>query len=70
MAKPSAQDVSKRLFILKYVVVQAMALPPQYLLQNLFSKWSKDEQLQFANGFTECAKQMSHPLNQIDFGIS
>jgi hypothetical protein len=58
MAKPSAQDVAKRLLILKYMVVQALALPPQDLLKNLFSQWSKDEQRKFTNGFAERTKQV------------
>jgi hypothetical protein len=62
MAKPSSQDVSKRLLILKYVVVQALALPPQDLLNDLFSQWSKDEQREFTNGFAERAKQIVSSL--------
>ena len=58
MAKPSAQDVAKRLLILKYVVVQALALPPQKILQDLYSHWSKDEQWKFKNGFEERTKQV------------
>jgi hypothetical protein len=62
MANPSAQDVAKRLLILKYVIVQALALPPQDILQNLFSQWSKDEQREFTNGFAERAKQVVSSL--------
>lgn len=62
MAKPSSQDISKRLLILKYVVVQALALPPQDLLKDLFSQLSKDEQREFINGFAERAKQVVSSL--------
>ncbi len=58
MAKPSPHEVANRLLILKYVVVQALALPPQDLLQNLYSQWSKEQQREFTNGFTERAKQV------------
>jgi len=62
MAKPSAQDVAKRLLILKYVVVQALALPPQDLIQNLFSRWSKDEQRVFTKEFAERTNQVVSSL--------
>ncbi len=47
MTKPSAQDVAKRLIILKYVVVKSAAVPPKTLLDNSYSSWSKDEQNKF-----------------------
>ncbi len=62
MAKPSTPDVAKRLLILKYVVVQTLALPPQDLLQNLFSQWSKEEQRDFTSGFGERSKQVISSL--------
>lgn len=62
MIKPYPHEVAKRLLILKYVVVQAWALPPQDLLQNLYSQWSKDERQKFANGFVERTKQLVSSL--------
>jgi hypothetical protein len=56
MAKPSPLEVTKRLLILKYVVVQALALPPQDLLQKFYSQWSKEEQHKFSNDFAERTK--------------
>lgn len=58
MAKPSNQDVSKRILILKYVVVHALTLPPQDLIKHLFSNWSKNEQQEFTNGLTKRAHEV------------
>lgn len=67
MAKPSAQDVAKRLLILKYVVVQALALPPQDLIQKLFSQWSKNEQHAFTKGFADRTTQVISSLKSNGF---
>ncbi len=67
MSKPSAHDVAKRLLILKYVVVQALASPPHDLIQNIFSQWSKKEQQEFIDGFAESTKHfvLSLKLNKL-----
>lgn len=42
--RPSAIDVYKRLLILKHVVVHAVSTPPKRVINELFSKWGRDEQ--------------------------
>ncbi len=62
MAKPSSLNVSKRLLILKCVVVQALALPPENLLQKLSSNWTKEERDKFSQGYAERVKQTTASL--------
>jgi hypothetical protein len=58
MAKPTPQQVAQRLIILKYQVVHALALPPRELLDNIYSKWSKEEQNKLTDGFKERSQQL------------
>jgi len=58
MSKPLPDEVAKRLLILKYQVVQALAMPPQDLLKNVFPQWSKQEQKKFTNNFAEHSSQL------------
>jgi hypothetical protein len=66
MPKPLPQEVAKRLLILKYQVVQGLALPPQELLQNLYSKWSQDERRKFADGIKEQSTRMTASMKSND----
>lgn len=66
MSKPLPYEVAKRLLILKYQIVQALALPPQELLQNLYSKWSKDERQKFADGIKERSSRMIASMKSND----
>ena len=58
MSKPTPPEVTSRLLIMKYVVVQALSVPPQDLLNDLSAQWSKDEQRKFTDGLKDRAKQL------------
>ena len=58
MAKPSPSDVAMRLLILKYQIIHALAIPPQELLQSLFSKWSEEEQWELTSRYKEKSNQL------------
>jgi hypothetical protein len=62
MAKPSSEEVTKRLLILKYAVAKAWTLPPRELLQNRYSRLSKEEQQKFTNAFGVATEQLVAPL--------
>ncbi len=44
---PSAQDVARRLLVLRHVVAFALTAPPRGMLQTLMEKWNEQEQAKF-----------------------
>jgi hypothetical protein len=46
-SRPSAEDATKRLLVLKHIVVSALSAPPREMLREISVKWSADEQREF-----------------------
>ncbi len=47
--RPSAEQVAKRLIVLKYVVGYAITTPPRDMLKQWLENWSESEQTKFAH---------------------
>lgn len=62
--RPSAEDVARRLVILKYVVVYAVTAPPRDMLEMLFDQWSEDERQGFSADAEARREDFWKPLHQ------
>jgi hypothetical protein len=62
--RPSAQDVARRLVVLKYVVVYALTAPPCDMLRMLLEKWSADEREKFSADGEAKREEFWQPLRQ------
>jgi Domain of unknown function (DUF4272) len=63
MAGPKSDEVAQRLIIIKYEVVQALAMPP--ILRIAYEKWPESDQKQFRIKMQQAADGLSNSLRQL-----
>ena len=62
--RPSAEDVARRLVVLKYVVVYALTAPPRDMLRTLFQQWSANDRKEFDTAAEARREEFWQPLHQ------
>jgi hypothetical protein len=63
MAGPEPDEVARKLIIIKYEVVQALATPP--ILRKAYEKWSESDQQQFRIKMQQAADGLSDSLRKL-----
>lgn len=64
--RPSAEDVGRRVLILKYVVVYALTAPPRDMLPTLFQHWSSEDRDKFVTEAEENREKFWQSLRRTD----
>jgi hypothetical protein len=62
MSAPTAQEVARRLLVLRALVAYAVAMPPQEVWQKILPTWPKSDQEEFFEKFKELPKRIAASL--------
>jgi hypothetical protein len=62
--RPSAEDVARRLVVLKYIVVYALTSPPHEMVQAILQEWSADDREKFTADGEAKREEFWQPLRQ------
>jgi hypothetical protein len=62
--RPSDEDATHRLVVLKYVIVYALTAPPRGMLDTLFQQWSADDRISFEAESESRRNEFWQPLRE------